>query len=304
MAMKPKTLGYCLKQGIVGLFKNRLMSLASIGTISACILIVGIFYAVVANVEYMLEEVETKIGIVTFFDEGIEEDRILEIQEMIRSREDVYSVTYISADEAWESFQADYFEGREELLMGFENDNPLKDSASLQIFLADITTQGKLVDYIMSLEGVRMVREDREVTDLITSVSDFVKYISVILIAVLIIVSVFLISNTVRLAIELRKKEINIMKFIGATDAFIRGPFFVEGALIGAIGSLIPLGVIYYFYSDVIQSLLEKFSVIGDYLVFIPVNEFFVTLLPLSLAIGILIGVFGSMITIHKHLRV
>lgn len=304
MVMKIKTFGYCIEQGVINLYKNRLMSLASIGTISACILIIGIFYTIVSNVDYMVQSIQNNIGIAVFFDENITQQQINDLKITIGQKEEVFSVTYISAEQAWESFKKDYFKGKEELLEGFAQDNPLKDSASFQVFLADISKQEQLVNELTELPGVRYIREDREVTDVITSISDLIKYLSIILVAVLIIVSVFLISNTVRLAIELRKVEINIMKYVGATDAFIRGPFIIEGATIGLLGSLLPLILIFSFYDEVITKVVTKFIILDDYLVFMPIGEIFAKLIPLSIIIGAGIGIVGSMMTIHKHLKV
>jgi len=304
MVMSIRTFFYGLKEGIVNLFKNRLMTFASVGTISACLLVVSIFYIVSSNVDYMVEAVQNNIGIAVFFDEGVSEEKILEIKATVDARAEVYNSTYISAAEAWTSFKSDYFTGREELLSGFEDENPLANSASLQIFLADISKQGELVNYINSLEGIRHIREDRQITDIIKTVSDMIQYVSIVLILVLLLISIFLISNTVRIGIEVRKKEINIMKYIGATDSFIRGPFIVEGALIGILGAVIPLSLVYYFYDDVINQVLLKFTILKDYLVFIPVLEMFKLLVPISIGVGMLIGIFGSLITVTKHLKV
>lgn len=304
MVMKIKTFGYCVEQGVINLYKNRLMSLASIGTISACILIIGIFYSIISNIDYMVNKFQDNIGVAVFFEENITQEQIDEMQTALEQRPDVLSVTFISAEEAWESFKTDYFKGREQLLAGFEEENPLKDSASFQVFLADISKQAELVTYIEGLTGVSHIREDREVTNFIKSFSDLIKYASIILVAILIMISVFLISNTVRLTIELRKREINIMKYVGATDGFIRGPFVIEGAIIGLVGAFVPLGIIFYSYTDIISRIMQKFILLDDYLMFMPVNTIFIRLVPLSLFIGAGIGVVGSMLTIHKHLRV
>ena len=304
MVMKLSTLTYLIKQGFVNLYKNRLMSLASIGTIAACIMVIGIFFSVVSNIEHMIHEIQHNIGVVLFFEESTSEQRILEIKDTLEQRDEVFKVTYISAEKAWEEFKKDYFRGREELLAGYEDKNPLEDSASLQIYLKDITKQEQLVSSIEQLEDIRYVREEREITYVFEGINDFVKYLSVVLIMILIVVSVFLISNTVRLGIELRKREINIMKYIGATDTFIRGPFIVEGAGIGLIGALIPLGIIANFYDEAIQKIINEFTILNNYLQFLTVNEILVSLVPLSIVIGIGIGVVGSMLTIHKHLKV
>ena len=302
--MKINTFGYCIEQGVINLYKNRLMSLASIGTISACILIIGIFYSIISNIDYMVNKFQDNIGVAVFFEENITQAQIDELKKTIGQREEVLSITYISAEEAWESFKADYFKGREQLLAGFEEENPLQNSASFQVFLSDLDKQVDLVTYIETLPGVSHIREDREVTNFIKSFSDLIKYASIILVAMLIIISVFLISNTVRLTIELRKREINIMKYIGATDAFIRGPFIIEGAAIGLVGAFIPLGIIFYSYTDIITKIMQKFIILDDYLMFMPVGSIFVRLVPVSIIIGAGIGVVGSMLTIHKHLRV
>lgn len=304
MAMKIRTVSYCVKQGAVNLYKNRLMSLASIGTISACILVIGVFYSIVANVEFTITSLQNNVGIEIFFDKGVSEQRILTIKTELEGDPRVFSTTYTSAEAAWESFKKSYFEGREELLSGFENENPLKESASLRVFLADIDQQEQLVTEIKKITDVRYIREEQEVTNVIRSFSDLIKYISIVLIAVLIMVSMFLISNTVRLAIELRKVEINIMKYIGATDPFIRGPFIIEGAAIGLSGVIAPLIVIYFMYNQVIHGIMQKFLPLEGYLTFLTIPEIFMKLVPLSIVIGAGIGVFGSILTIHRHLRV
>ncbi|MBC7958980.1 MAG: ABC transporter permease, partial [Vallitaleaceae bacterium] len=169
--MKIKTVGYCVEQGVINLYKNRLMSLASIGTISACLLVIGIFYAIVANVDYMVDSIQNNIGIAVFFDEDITGQQINDLKISIGKREEVFSINYISADQAWSNFKSKYFKGKEQLLEGFEKENPLQNSASFQVFLADISAQAQLVDYISALPGVRYIQESREVTDIITNIS-------------------------------------------------------------------------------------------------------------------------------------
>ena len=127
---------------------------------------------------------------------------------------------------------------------------------------------------------------------------------SVAIIGILLAVSIFLISNTVTIGISVRKEEISIMKYIGATDFFVRSPFVIEGMLIGAIGALIPMGIIYSVYNEVIGYIIGKFSNLSKLLAFLPVNEIFSKLLPGSLIMGIGIGFLGSIITVRKHLRV
>lgn len=303
MAMKLRTIFYLMGQGIGNLFKNRIMTMAAITTIAACIFVVSIFYVVGQNIEYMLDAIETNMGITIYFEDGTTQERIQEIQKLLEVRKDVHRVEYISPEQAWENFKNNLFKGHEEQLAGFEGDNPLKDSASLIVYYADLDSQDQLLTYINSLPDIRYIREAREVTDVMQSLNALVRYGSVALVTILVIISVFLISNTVRLGISTRQKEIQIMKYIGARDSFIKGPFIIEGLLIGAIGTAIPLGVIHYFYDQVTTDLLSRFSILQDYMTFMALADIYKELVPVAAAVGILIGLIGSRMTIHRYLK-
>jgi cell division transport system permease protein len=302
--MKLRTVNYCFKQGIINLYKNRLMTMASIGTISACLFIIGIFYIVVANVEYTLQEAESNLGISVFLTKDITDEEKQDIETKIIQRNEVKSVTYISPQQAWEDFKLMY-KDRQELLLGYdENNHPLMNSDNFQVLIKDIDKQDSLVKYVETLKGVRYIRQEKDVTEVIKSFNSFINYLSIVLIVILIVISVFLISNTVRLGISVRKNEINIMKYIGAKDYFIKFPFIIEGIVIGAIGAIIPLVIINFSYKYVIQKITEKFGVIEHFLYFMEAGQVFKVLVPLCVAIGIGIGVTGSRLTIRKHLKV
>ena len=235
-----------------------------------------------------------------FFDQGIEETRIQEIGDMIAKRPEVSDIRFISAEQAWESFKQEYLG---EYADGF-TENPLADSANYEIYLNDVSMQSALVTYLESTDGVRLVNRSELAATTLTGVNALIAYVSVGIIAILFAVSVFLISNTVTIGISVRKEEINIMKYIGATDFFVRSPFVIEGMMIGAIGATIPLSVIYTLYNVVLQYILERFPMLTDLLSFLSVDEIFNVLTPVSLGIGIGIGFLGSIVTVRKHLRV
>ena len=235
-----------------------------------------------------------------FFDQGIEETRIQEIGDMIAKRPEVSDIRFISAEQAWESFKQEYLG---EYADGF-TENPLADSANYEIYLNDVSMQSALVTYLESTDGVRLVNRSELAATTLTGVNALIAYVSVGIIAILFAVSVFLISNTVTIGISVRKEEINIMKYIGATDFFVRSPFVIEGMMIGAIGASIPLSVIYTLYNVVLQYVLERFPMLTDLLSFLSVDEIFNVLTPVSLGIGIGIGFLGSIVTVRKHLRV
>ena len=297
--MRISTFFYTLKQGIKNIFRNAWYSLASVATISACLLLFGVFFAIVANFSNIVKTAEEGVAITVFFDEGLEDAKIAQIGEMIAKREEVRDMNFVSADEAWESFKPDLGEYAEGI-----TENPLIDSANYEIYLNDISQQSSLVEYLESVEGIRSVNRSDLTEKIFTGVNSLIGYVSIAIIVILLAVSVFLISNTVMIGISMRKEEINIMKYIGATDFFVRAPFVFEGIIIGAVGAGIPLLIIYAIYNNVLDLLTTKFPALTGFLNFVPIGTVFQTLVPLSFAIGIGIGFFGSFTTVRKHLRV
>ena len=297
--MRISTFFYTLKQGIKNIFRNAWYSLASVATISACLLLFGVFFAIVVNFSNIVKTAEEGVAITVFFDEGIGDEKIAQIGDMITKRSEVREVNFVSADEAWETFKQDLGEYAEGII-----DNPLEDSANYEIYLNRIEDQNSLVTYLESIEGVREVNRSDLTANILTGMNSLLGYIAVAIIVILLAVSVFLISNTVMIGIQLRKEEITIMKYIGATDFFVRAPFVVEGLIIGLIGSAIPLGLIYSLYNYIIDFINVNFNILTDLLKFVSIAEIFRYLVPISLGIGAGIGFVGSFTTVRKHLRV
>ena len=213
-------------------------------------------------------------------------------------------VNYVSADDAWENFKEEYFGESSDLADGFKNDNPLASSDNYEVYMSDVSKQKDVVEYAESLDGVRKVNKSDVVAKTLTSVNKLVGYISAAIIAILLAVSIFLISNTVTMGITVRREEIAIMKYIGAKDGFVRAPFVIEGLLIGAIGAIIPLVALYFMYDKAVSYIMTKFSLLNNIVDFLPVMEVYKTLLPVGIALGVGIGFVGSFFTIRKHLKV
>ena len=300
-SMRFSTLIYTIKQGIVNIFRNKWYSLASMATISACLFMFGIFYSLVANFQYIVKEAQDGVAVTVFFDEGISDDRIAEIGSLIEKRAEVSHINFVSADAAWESFKDDYLG---EYADGFGDDNPLPNSANYEVYLNDVSMQDSLVTYVESLDGVRRVNRSEVTANTLSGMNKLIGYASAGIIIILLAVSIFLISNTVTIGISVRKEEINIMKYIGATDFFVRAPFVIEGMLIGLAGSVLPLAIIYVIYNNVIAYVSTRFSMLSQLLKFLTVDQVFQVLMPISLIIGIGIGFFGSFSTVRKHIRV
>ena len=302
--MTLNTLLYSIKQGFKNIFRNKMFSLASVATMAACIFMFGLFYIVVTNFSNMVKDAEEGVAVTVFFEKGTTEDVILADKDQIEKRAEVSSVTYESADEAWSQYQKDYFAGYDDAAASFGDDNPLSNSANLQVYLSDVSMQETLVNYINGLDGVRKVNQSKDVANTLTDFNKLISYVSAGIILILLCVAVFLISNTVTIGISVRKEEIQIMKYIGATDFFVRAPFVIEGMVIGLIGSLIPLAAVYLIYNQAMLYLAERFQYLSQLMQFLSVEEIFATLIPVCIGLGVGIGFIGSFTTVRKHLSV
>ena len=301
--MRPSTIWYTLKQGVKNIKRNMMFSIASVLTMSACILLFGVFYSIVNNVNNIAHKVEEEVPITVFFDKGTTDEQIQQIGALIQERPEVAQIQYESADDAWEKMKKEYF-GDTDAAEGFKDDNPLVDSSNYQVYLKDISKQAVLVAYIHTLDHVRDVEQSEQAAKTLGSINKLVSGISIVIIVILLLISVFLISNTVSVGITVRKDEIGIMKYIGATDAFVRAPFLLEGMVLGVIGAAIPLVILYFAYNSAVNYVFIWFNVVLGVVEFIPVGRIYMTLLPIGLALGIGIGLLGSFWTTRKHLKV
>lgn len=299
--MKIRSLFYHIKDGFKNIYRNRLFSLASIATIAACIFIFGVFYSIVMNFQYMIKKAENEVCVTVFFDEGLSETDIRKLGDTIKSRVEVSNIHYTSAEEAWDNFKTDYFAEHPELAEGFKDDNPLVNSASYDVYLKDASMQSTLVTYLENLDGIRQVNRSEATASSLASAARLVSYIAIAVIIILLAVSIFLITNTIVIGITVRKDEISIMKYIGATDAFVNAPFFVEGIVIGVIGAIIPVAILAYIYQSMVSFIINKFSVLSNILAFMPAKDVFQVLIPVAIALGIGIGFIGSFFAVRKH---
>jgi cell division transport system permease protein len=302
--MRISSIGYSIRQGSKNIRRNLLFSLASIGTIVACLFVFGLFYAVIVNFRSAMKKIESTISISVFFNEDISNEAINLIGEQIKTRKEVNTIDYISPEQAWQDFSEQTYDDPEAARAAFGDDNPLANSASYKITLQDSSTQADFVQFLEGIEGVRKVSSSTYTADSISAINAFVGYASFGIILILFLVSIFLINNTIIIGITVRREEIKIMKLIGATNGFVRAPFIVEGIIIGLIGSIIPLFLLYYLYDTVINYIAGRFTILKSLFNFTPSVEIFKILIPLTLVIGIGIGFFGSLLTTRKHLKV
>ena len=295
------TLIYTLGQGFKNLVRNGWYTLASIATIAACLFLFGIFYSVLVNFQHIVHEAENGVAVTVFFEKGTSDDQMMALKAELEMRPEVREIVFESATEAWEEFKVQYLG---EYAEGYAGDNPLADSSNLQIYLNDVSKQPMLVAYLQSVNIVRVVNRSELAASTLSAANRLIAVVSMGIIILLIAVSVFLINNTVAVGISIRSEEINIMKYIGATDFIVRAPFVIEGILIGLIGSVIPRAVVYILYGVAVDYFQTHYAMLNTFINFLPREEFFGNLAIITFVIGIGIGCFGSMFTVRRHLRV
>lgn len=298
--MRINTLFYCIWQGFRNIFRNRWFTLASVATISACLFLFGLFYSILTNFQHIVKTAEQGVSVSVFFDEGTSDERMQEIGEMITKRVEVREVQFVSAEETWEGFKEEYLG---EYAEGF-TENVLADYAHYDVYMSDVSMQPALVTYLESIDGIKKVNQSAVTAQTLTGVNAIISYVTVGIIGILFAVSIFLISNTVTIGISVRKEEIQVMKYIGATDFFVRAPFVIEGILIGLIGAVIPLIAVYMIYNQALLYVAERFPYLSQLMQFLEARVVFANLIPVCLGIGVGIGFIGSFTTVRKHLSV
>lgn len=303
--MNARTAKFCVGQGLVNIKRNKLFSIASMCTIAACIFLISIIFSIIINVNYIEKQVEQNLGITIFFDNGLSQEKIDAIGEIIKADKRVEKYEYTSAEEAWEGFKEKYLaDAGDDVAKAFANENPLANSASYTVFLNTIEDQDAFVASMKKVEGVREVKHFQQAKETLSKISRLLWYVSIALIIIMLGVGIFLISNTVMIGISVRRREIKIMKLIGSTNGFVRAPFIIEGVIIGLVGSTIPLILIRVVYSKFISFVMTKFGFMASSFSFASAKEIFMILVPLGLGIGAGIGFIGSILSIRKHLKV
>ena len=298
--MRIRTFFYTIGQGIKSLFRIGWYSIASVATITACLFLFGMFYTIIVNFQHMVHSAEEGVSVTVFFKEGTSADEIQVLKAEVEKRPEVSKVDFQTADEAWDSFKKQYLG---DYAGGFP-DNPLEGDDNLQIYMKNVSQQANLVTYLESVNIVREVKRSEVTAMTLSAVNRLITLISAGVILVLLGVSIFLISNTVTIGIEIRRNEIEIMKYVGAGDFIVRGPFVIEGMLIGLIGSLIPLALIYVLYGEAVGYFSSKFSILSMFLQFYSPAVIFQKLMPITLGVGVGIGILGSLSSVRRHLNV
>lgn len=301
---------YCIRQGFANIRRNLLFSMASMATVSACVFLFCLFYVLSMNIREVTLKAESSIGISVFFEESAGEAEKEEIRSRIQATGLVRDIRYISAEEAWSNFQKQYF-GEDEagIAAAFEGDNPLSDSDSFEVFSRELEDQPVLAGIIAELPGVRRVSYANSLISALKRLNQGVRILALAITAVLLLISVFLIRNTISVAAEVRRRETEIMKLIGASPFMIRAPFVVEGMVIGTLGAAISVGLTALIYTYIGNSLRERMAlmmdpgILGEIFRLLPLKTLMPGMLLAGLVLGTLMGLVVSFLTIRRHLK-
>lgn len=300
MAMKFRVIKNMMRQGFQGMWRNRSMGLASVTSISSVLMILGLVLIMVLSINNLVIDTKDKFDeIQIFMEDGLSDKNITEIEDSIRNNQGVLSVMYESKEQALENWKKDWDENAY-LLDGIEK-NPLPNSYIIQ--LKDLDYADKVVDSIKGMDGIEKIQYNKEITENLILVSNYIRLGGIIVTGVLIFVSVFIISNTIKITVASRKREINIMKYVGATNGYIRGPFIIEGVLFGLLAAVISVVIVYYgygyFFNSVKETLFSMFTV-----VLAPPKALFTDIAIIFIAIGVGIGALGSLLSLKRYLNV
>lgn len=301
--MKASGFGYLFKEGARSLWANRMMSLAAIGVLTACLLLVGASAMFSLNIRNMMNYVESQNEIVVFVDEKADQTMLETVNTDLRAIENVDKITLVTKAEALEKRKQDF--GDDAYLLDEYNDenNPLLDS--YVVTLKDIALLDDTVREIQTVQNVYSVSATKEVASAMVSLSNVVTVAGTIIVIILIVVSAVIISNTIRITIYNRRKEIHIMKCVGATDFFIQLPFVIEGVLLGLISAALSYSVLWAGYNWMYSNLSGEYNSWFSAMVssILPFSNFGGIMALGFLAAGLCVGIFGSGLFVRKHLK-
>ncbi len=300
--MRYNIVGYLLSEGFHNVLKNKKSTGASLMIMCATMLIFGLFFLIGENVNHAMKELESEQGMRVFMTKEATADDTQKLQEEINNLDDVAKVVFVSKEEGLNSVIQQWGEKNSKVLEGYKEDNPLTDS-----FVVTLTNLERAEDVkaqIESLDNVKNVELRSSTIQALLNVAKGVNIVSMVILVLLVVISIFIIANTIKLTVHARRKEISIMKYVGATNGFIRWPFIVEGIIIGVVAALISillLGLAYNFVMGKIAA-SEVFANMG--LSLLTFSDIFGLVITVYLVLGIGIGTLGSVISMKKYLEV
>lgn len=300
--MRYNIIGYLLSEGFHNVMKNKKSTGASLMIMCATMLIFGLFFLIGENVNHMMKELESNQGMQVFMTKKVSDEQIQELEEKIKDLPDVAKVEFISKEQGMNTFKERFGENAKILDAYTGDDNPITDS--FVVTLTKLEKSEEVKTQIEGFENVKNVELRDKTIEALIKVTNGVRIVSAVILVLLIVISVFIIANTIKLTVHARRKEISIMKYVGATNGFIRWPFIVEGIIIGVVAALISVLLLGIAYNSLMGQITssEVFSNMG--LSLLTFSEIFTLIITVYLILGTGIGALGSIISMRKYLEV
>lgn len=299
--MRYNVISYLIGEGFKSTFKQKKMTSASIIIMCATMFIFGLFFVIGENVNSVIQQIEEQQGIQIFIDEEATETDIETLGNEIRNIDGVNKVTFVSKEDALNSVK-EVFDDNQGLLEGWDEENPFP--ASYFVTLTDLSLNEQVQEKIYALDNVDEIASENNTINRLQELANGIQIMTIIILALLIIISIFIISYTIKLTVHARRREISIMKYVGATNGFIRGPFIVEGIIIGLISAIITLIILGLSYNAVMGGIGETVLIQSIGIGLLSFSEMFFLVLTVYLVLGIGIGILGSVISMRKYLKV
>ena len=299
--MRYNVLSYLIGEGFRNVFKNKKSTAASLMIMCATMIIFGVFFIIGENVNHFVAEIESAQGMQVFINDGVDDNTIQTIGENIKNLPGVNTVEFVSKDEALNQMK-EKFKEKEDLLAGYEDNNIFP--ASYIVTLTDLNLSKQVQDQISQMENIKKITSRDETITTLINLANGIRIITGVILVLLIVISIFIIANTIKLTVHARRKEISIMKYVGATNGFIRWPFIVEGMLIGIISAIISLLLVGGAYSFIAEKIVNSGFMQVINMSLVNFSDMFNLIVVIYLVLGIGIGILGSVISMRKYLRV
>lgn len=298
--MRFNVFSYLIKEGFKSTFKQKKMTSASIIIMCATMFIFGLFFVIGENVNSVITQLESEQGIQIFIDEDATDAEVETLEGQIKSIQGVNKVTFVSKEDALNSMKTTL--GDENLFEGWDEENPFP--ASYFVTLTDLSLNEQVQNEILKLDNVDEIASENTTINRLRSLANGIQITTIVILALLIIISIFIIAYTIKLTVHARRREISIMKYVGATNNFIRGPFIVEGIIIGVISAIITLIILGLSYNAIMPNIGSSILIQEMGLGLLSFSDMFSLVLTVYLVLGVGIGVLGSVISMRKYLKV
>lgn len=297
--MTASSLRYLFKEGFRNTWTNRMMSIASICVLMSCLVLIGCASMIFLNIESLLGRIEEENVVMVYIEDGTTDADITAMGETLKAIDNVKGIEFVAKETAWEEQLATMEEAQREFFTEISSDIPLPDA--YKVTVDDLTYFDSTIDQIKQLDHIDTIRENKDLAKKLVAIRHGIEVIAIVIIAVLLAISVFIIQNTIKLTVYSRRLEISIMKSVGATNSFVRLPFVVEGMILGIISGVVSLGVVWAFYEFAINQFSDLLISLG--LEALKFADYALPMLGAFVLIGIITGVGGALLSMGRYLN-